>query len=293
VTDVTDNFNRADGSLGSNWVDSPSFTGLSVISNTAGTAASAWSMAYWNPATNTFANDQTASVKCGPQTGTNYMGPIVRHQPGVSSGYFVFRNPGSGPSGGPYLYRLDNGAFTLLSTPAVIVLVGDTLGLGIVGSVLTIYVNGSSAATFTDTTYTSGQPGIAAFAATLDDFLAGPIVSGTTVTGVGAAAGVGAVAGAGAGLAASVAAASGVAAVLGVGARTGIISAVATAHGAASVAGRSSSVISPRPGMGGGIVSTIIVPEESRILMVRAESRLIEVPGEWRSVHVLEEAYGQ
>jgi hypothetical protein len=52
-------------------------------------------------------------------------------------------------------------------------------------------------------------------------------------------------------------------------------------------------VISPRPGMGGGIVSTIIVPEESRILMVRAESRLIEVPGEWRSVHVLEEAYGQ
>ena len=171
MTDATDDFNRANGSLGANWIDSPSLSGLVIASNAVSSVGATWKLAYWNPATNTFANDQHSQVT----TGTDIDGAVVRHQSGVSSCYLAFASAGQ-----VFVYRLDSpSTFTLLGSSAVsTVTPGDTLALIATGTSLQAFVNGTSATSiFTDATYASGQPGIAANNGTLDNWAGGPTLA--------------------------------------------------------------------------------------------------------------------
>jgi hypothetical protein len=165
---LSDNFNRANGSLGSPWINSPSLTGLAIASNQVTMGSAAWALAYWDPAVNAAPADQWASVVCSAGT---FMGPVVRHQSGASSGYMCFYNGNA--SGLIYLYSFTGGTFNFLSNAVGSCNIGDTLTLQAVGSTLRVLVNGVSTGTFTDTTYSSGQPGIAAQQGTLDNFSAG------------------------------------------------------------------------------------------------------------------------
>ena len=180
MADVTDDFNRANGSLGLNWVDSPTLTGLSITSNKAGTAVAAWSLAYWNPATNTVANDQHSQIAVG----AGFCGAIVRHQIGaLSNAYIAFAFAPSGTAQ-VLIYRIDSGSFNLLATGSPFVLAtGDILALTVTGSNLVATVNSVTQATATDATYTAGSPGIAANNGNLDDWAAGPIFGTTTLMG--------------------------------------------------------------------------------------------------------------
>jgi hypothetical protein len=173
VTDVTDNFNRADGALGSNWSAGPSFTAPTIVSNVGSSANdSAWHVAHWNTSVNTFVNDQysEATVLDGSAV-TTFAGVIVRHQPSTSSGYFAFPNGGS-----IKLYRLDSGSFNLLNTLGSGITDGSVIRLEITGTTLNVKVNGTSVGTFTDTNYSSGSPGIASYSSgRLDNWTGGPI----------------------------------------------------------------------------------------------------------------------
>lgn len=173
---VTDDFNRANGALGANWVDSPTLTGLTIVSNAANSAGASWKWAYWKPSTNTFNNDQSSQITLTSVGAGTFGGPVVRHQTnGTSSGYFGFVNAGTSQA---FIYRSDSGTFTQLNlVPSVTVNIGDTIALNATGSTLTLSVNGVTKVTTTDATYTSGQPGIAVNNTSVDNFLAGPIAS--------------------------------------------------------------------------------------------------------------------
>ena len=184
MTDATDNFNRANGPLGSNWVDSPSFTGLSIVSNAANSASANWMMAYWNPSTNTFANDQHSDVSVVANNTVSFVGPVVRHQlSGVSSsGYFAFAVLQSGGQQ-VLLYRFDTGTFALLGAgPITAINPGDIISLVVSGSSFAGLLNGVSQITASDATYTSGQPGIAAYINSLDNWVGGPITGAGAIS---------------------------------------------------------------------------------------------------------------
>ena len=178
MTDATDDFNRANGSLGTNWVDSTTLTGLTIVSNQANSAGATWKAAYWNPATNTFANDQHSQITLVG----DFAGAIVRHQSGSSSGYLAFANIGTGQI---LLYRLDSGTFNLLTTSASGLGFGpgDTITADIVGTTLRGLLNGVSQVSTVEATYSSGQPGIAANNTSLDNFAGGPTSGTTTLMG--------------------------------------------------------------------------------------------------------------
>ena len=95
-----DDFNRADGGLGPNWTNSPAFTAgtLGIVNNAVVATGAVWRMAFWNATA--APNDQYASAVL---TAGSFPGVLVRHQPGVSSFYFCFRNSTAG--GGVWLYR--------------------------------------------------------------------------------------------------------------------------------------------------------------------------------------------
>jgi hypothetical protein len=166
---ASDNFNRADGSLGSNWIDSSDFTGgtMGIVSNQVVNSGAVWRVAYWDAYVGNFANDQFSQVT---KTASGLCGVVVRHQCGVnthSSGYLL-ASDGS-------LYSFDGIVLTLLASGSMPSTVGTVYKLEIIGSTLNGYANGTLAVTVTDTTYTVGQPGIAIHDGAVDDFAAGVI----------------------------------------------------------------------------------------------------------------------
>ena len=138
-------------SLSSNWTV---VTGaFSVASNTVyGNNSGANSLAYWNaydPGADQYSQATLTSVGAGsPQ------GPAVRIQTGSTSGYYC-----KCTSASCQLYRMDSGTESFLGTSAPNA-AGDVIKLNITGSSLTCYKNGSSIITATDSTYSTGKPGI-------------------------------------------------------------------------------------------------------------------------------------
>jgi len=106
----------------------------------------------------------------GPSIGSLYIGVGVRMQSTGASGYIFWANAGS------YLVqRTDAGTITtLISTIANSPNGGDILKLQAVGSTLTAWINSSIVASFSDTTYSTGSPGIVGYGfggnVTLDDW---------------------------------------------------------------------------------------------------------------------------
>lgn len=110
--------------------------------------------------------------------GIGEIGPIVRAS--ASGGYVFVLYPDSGLS---FLYRFNGTGLTLLASASVATPGGSIARLEARNSTLRCYVNGALVITTTDTTFTTGDPGV--FAAilngfgTLDDFAAGDLVNVT------------------------------------------------------------------------------------------------------------------
>ena len=154
---VSDNFNRADGGLGSNWTTVSGTTAPQIVNNTAqpGSAGTVNS-AYWNA--NTFGGDQYAAASFPNSSGTNY-GPAIAVRLGNSTGYFLwYGNSDSTVS----IWRMDSSSsWTELKASAKLTIAAtDVWQLQAVGSTLTGYQNGKQVVTATDTHYTTGAPGI-------------------------------------------------------------------------------------------------------------------------------------
>ena len=166
-TTQTDDFNRADSSdLGTNWVKNDSPDTMYISSNTAvgqyPTNTTNFKIAnYWNTATYTFAADQCSQAKFVTFDNTQgYAAVLVRGS--ISSP--ASSNPTSYTAYSNGTIYLENGVAgpTLLATGTVYS-TGDTAKICVTGTTITSYINGSVNATVTDSTLSTGQPGMAPY----------------------------------------------------------------------------------------------------------------------------------
>lgn len=178
---VSDNFNRANGSFGSNWTDTTlNSTAPQVFSNEAwNNVSSQFAMIFWAAAVNTFNATQSSQIKI--TTSTTYVGPAVRcaGSAGSTNGYVYFSH-GS-------LQKCVSGAFTAIASPSAGV-VNGTLKLSVTwnGSTNTLTPNkdGVDGSTTTDSSVSGATPGAAGIGwysngAGADDFLGtGEIAAG-------------------------------------------------------------------------------------------------------------------
>lgn len=167
-TTATDTFNRSNADPISNpmsdgvheWTSGPgALTAVKIVSNEAGAAASN-AGGRVTDATATFANDQYAEVTVGVGI-TIQVSPAVRFKSDSDAdGYALWAQTSTTLR----FYRFDDTgtiAGTILGADVTITALtaGDRIGLKIVGSTLTAYVNDVELATRTDSTHTGGNPG--------------------------------------------------------------------------------------------------------------------------------------
>lgn len=183
---ATDNFNRANGNMSSgqpNWIQMsgyPAFE-IPIVSNQLNPATNA--QLFGDQRTDTFAADQWSQIQLGTggnsQVNTNgaFVGATTRMNSGQTSGYL-----GCNFSGTTYrIYRLDSGVATLLISTSNIggTLVdpaGTAYTLVSAGSRHSFRVNGSEVLAVTDSTYTTGKPGVFLYGTcTADNWSAGNV----------------------------------------------------------------------------------------------------------------------
>ena len=169
ATVASDNFNRADGSLGAGWTDMGQ-GGLTISSQVvSGTQAAGDSGDIRTG--ETYSGDQFSQVEVtSTPDGGQWIGPAVRAQNGGQSLYvgIYYGNFGSPEL---MLFKLVDGAFTQLGSPAPsgTLPAGTELTLAVTGSTLTFSENGVVEITASDTTLSSGAPGIMAYGTTTAD----------------------------------------------------------------------------------------------------------------------------
>ncbi len=180
ATTASDNFARANGSLGGNWSDMTD-GGMAISSQAAaGTAASGMSGDAW--AANAFSSDQFSQVTLTSTqlAGGQWIGASARIQDGGLDNYtglYYWNN------GNPQLMlfvRVTGNWAELgapVTTPALPA--GATLEVTATGSTIALLENGTQVITATDTHWTGGAPGIMAFGTAKTSNWTGGNASGT------------------------------------------------------------------------------------------------------------------
>ena len=187
ATTVSDNFDRADGGLGSNWTTVSGTAAPKIVSNNlrAGTA-SAVNSAYWSAST--FGSDQFAQASLPNSSGTQY-GPGIAVRLSSTKGYFLWYGNSSNTVS---LWRMDNSSgWTQLkqSGPLTVSASSDVWMIRAVGSTISGYQNGKLVVQATDTKITSGSPGVWLYYSSnqIDNWSGGDVASytvGGTVSGL-------------------------------------------------------------------------------------------------------------
>jgi hypothetical protein len=160
---VSDNFNRVNGGLGSNWTTVSGTTAPKIVNNTAQPgSAGTLNSAYWSA--DTFGGNQYAAASFPNSSGTNY-GPAIAVRLSNSKGYFLWYGNSANTVS---IWRMDSpSSWTQLKASAQLTVAAtDVWQLQAVGSTLTGYQNGKQVVTTTDTHYTTGAPGIWMYYAT-------------------------------------------------------------------------------------------------------------------------------
>ena len=150
---VMDNFNRANGAVGSNWRVNTG--GANVSSNTVVGTASTANVIWWSA--NQFSSvGQYSQVILPTGPGAGFPGASVMVQSSGDSAYVCFES-----STTLTLQKRSRGSGTTLASTSVVTGSGDLLRIEItaVGN-LTCTQNGTTSVTATDTTFTSGAPGL-------------------------------------------------------------------------------------------------------------------------------------
>ena len=158
ATTVSDNFDRADGALGSNWTTVSGTGAPKIVSNTLRVrTAGALSSAYWSAST--FSSDQFAQASLPNSSGTQY-GPGIAVRLSGSKGYFLWYGNSSNTVS---LWRMDSSSSeTLLKQSASLTVSpsSDVWKIQAVGSTISGYQNGKLVVQATDTNIKSGSPGV-------------------------------------------------------------------------------------------------------------------------------------
>jgi hypothetical protein len=156
----SDDFNRADGGVGANYDNVNS--GLVVFSNQArGSNTGTINYSTVKVATADFTDDHESQVTVATISGDDYGGPMVRSAGTTANSYILYTDGGS--SDPRRLAKVVSGTRTTIGAVNVACVNGDVLKLRCVGTTLTWYKNGTLMETITDSTHTTGQPGLCYF----------------------------------------------------------------------------------------------------------------------------------
>lgn len=179
ATPILDDFNRADGALGSNWV-SPvgGAAAMAVVSNAAQTPAFFSGDAVWSASV--FAQESEAFVAMSFFIEFNRVYVRVGDTNPSTNGYSVFVDTSN-----LILERFNNGIYTQLgSTLSISLIPGNMFGIRAIGTQLSAYVNRGywgMVKTATDSTYLRGGyigmrcDNLSNGGASLDDFGGGNV----------------------------------------------------------------------------------------------------------------------
>lgn len=169
---VSDNFNRVDGNIGSDWlyiretswqVDPPKINGNKVIAAATGAH---YQVTCWNGA-GTFANDQYAKATVGAlshQTSAYRCGVVARcsADTDVNADFYAYNLYADG--NGTYttvLFKMVNGVSTMLNSASVAWVDGDTIEIEVEGTTVRGLKNGVVMVTAAgQTDLTTGKPGL-------------------------------------------------------------------------------------------------------------------------------------
>jgi hypothetical protein len=173
MTTKTDTYNYAQSPLSGNYITASDKGLQSTVSGAHGVSGAIRdNVTVYNPAvyqflpahisTITFGNTPTADDWAGTVAAGANSGGIA----GGGQGYLAYYEPEASAVSVFVLSATIANSITstgsyILHITSVTFGSGDTLGLGISGTTLTAYKNGSSIGTVNDTTYTGGQPGLA------------------------------------------------------------------------------------------------------------------------------------
>lgn len=186
ATQATDNFNRADQNpIAGNWTQVSSLSGFGqaqlsgnqVIANVAGTRASYW----WNA--QSWNADQWASIKVTTCLANSNLGVSLRNSTsGAATCYMCLFLGTAGSAGTIRIQKFVTGTFTsLFSATNFTVNLGDIITGSVIGTQLSMYVNGNLWLTGTDGSIASGAAGWVVNGTTLntnaaiDDWVGGNI----------------------------------------------------------------------------------------------------------------------
>jgi hypothetical protein len=176
MTTFSDDFNRADGDPGANWVQvSGTWT---IVSNQLSPGTTGGTVVL-RAATAMSTSDNYAQVTITATTPVS-QGVWCRGNSDLTSGY-ALRNNGSNWA----LFSVVGGAFTSIGTYSAAAAVNDVAKVQAVGSTITAYINGVSRISVTNTAVTTGTScGIRSEANTglrYDDFTAADVIAGATL----------------------------------------------------------------------------------------------------------------
>jgi hypothetical protein len=157
---VSDNFTRTNATtLGANWTDSLGNTNsLAISSNTAIAHVAAGSSEIWTA--NSFTANQFSKATF-TTLGDADIQVMVRTLAATANGYACGRRLALSGSGYYVLFKLVSGTLTEIGIPGVnFVTAGDVVYLSAVGTTITCNVNGVPQLTGTDSSLSSGSPGL-------------------------------------------------------------------------------------------------------------------------------------
>ena len=161
---ASDNFSRANGSLGPNWTNI-SDGGLAIVSQAAaGTASAGVSGDTWTAGTFTSDQYSQVAVTSTQLTGGQWIGPMVRAQNGGQNAYIGIYNWNFG-SPVLQLFKRSGGSWTQLgsSYSSGPLAAGTQLQVQATGSTIAFLQNGVQRISATDASLSGGAPGIMSY----------------------------------------------------------------------------------------------------------------------------------
>lgn len=152
---ASDNFNRANGNLGSNWTDATGTNAIQIATNVLQSNGAVDALIYWNA--DAFPADQSADTTV-TAVGDSYLGASVRVTANNGYGFYAGQF-------GRYLFKVVAGVTTTISSDGTSVTNADVYLLSAVGTQLRVKRNGVDLFTPTDSALSSGSAGLAGFGA--------------------------------------------------------------------------------------------------------------------------------
>jgi hypothetical protein len=175
-TQINDLFNRANGPLGSNWTETSGT--WAIASNTVSQTPTVGSYSLAAYTGSTFSKDQYSSAVV--TNVSNYVGVSVRNSNSAETGYFFLcESPNS------LILKAVAGTVTSLVSGGPGCNQFDVLTLEVVGTNLYAYDNGTLILSTTDSSITSGYPGLAGAntgSSSLDKFYGGNLAYATSAS---------------------------------------------------------------------------------------------------------------